>query len=394
MENPRSLLFPRRHTRASLVAVSALLAASGCRGGTDTLPDDDVAEVVLALLQAPADVRCIVVSIATSDVKTRPFEVTPGAATRFELTRLPVGRAVFTVNAFAESCAGLTASSAPTWSGGPLSVVLQAGGNAPIVVEMKRVGQVRVSVDFDPNGAPVCAPINAACLSGGDCCSGTCAIDATPGAVGHCQAPLPTTPSVSVTLTGGKSYLLYSFGEGPGCDPSGGSTYFRRVPSNTEVCISPSVGEVHAVALDRIEVCTAGGGCETCNDPSCLPASCFRQAPLATAGSPCAVPLRKLDTDVYWVLLRHIDVKNPPARPDGLPRFVYTTNTETIRIAPPASEAAFVMAGVANLPNNTSTDGDACGGLGLCGIVPLQAFTPIEGWGFSFTGSFYSSPLF
>src|SRR4051794_37843904 len=95
---------------SSTGALLALVLAAGCsRGGGE--PDADVAEVVLSLVQAPTDVACVAISISIGGeaLPVKRFGVNAGQSTSFVLPRLPVGLAVFSLEAFNVACAQVNA---------------------------------------------------------------------------------------------------------------------------------------------------------------------------------------------------------------------------------------------------------------------------------------------
>jgi hypothetical protein len=399
--------FDRAVVGKFMVCGMIAMASAACgRPPLDDAAGAGLAQVVLALDAAPADVSCVVITASTDHADRRAFSVTPGAATTFSLPRLPVGLVVFSVDAFAGACAGIGSASVATWLGGPISAVLHAGANGPIAIAMHRNGEVKVSVDFGDGGAgPVCAAEAAACVSDADCCMHRCAVDpAQASGVGICHAavsppPPPTGPSVDVEFVTGKSYLFYAIDGGPGCGAGSSSTYAVSVSGNSgPVCVSASAGDVVPVLVEQSSMCTPGQGCEPCNDDSCQPVSCFPPPPLAAAGEPCALTLKfppGRDGKADYLLLRRIDVKHPPARPDGLPRLIASqADTRTVTITPPDDQPfAVTRLGVPVVDDMMS--GDMCGGLGLCGIVPYQLFggSLFGSWFFS-GGNLFSSPLF
>jgi hypothetical protein len=377
-----------------LLAVA--LAGAGCSKGP--APSEDLAEVVLSLVQAPTDVSCIAITLTSTQPQKQMFNVTPGGATSFSISRLPVGPVVISVDAFPTACSAVTGSTPPTWTGGPVSVVLKGGANL-ITIQMKRVGQVTVSVDFDPAPVPMCAANSAACVANADCCSNRCVI-ASGDTIGQCQAamppPPPAGPSVQLNLVGGKNYLLYAIAGGPGCSTA--NTKSIIVPEFEGACVPPDVGDVIPVTVAGISVCQAGGGCQPCNNgDNCNLPSCFQQiesVPADPGVGPCGVTLPNVMSTIQYLLFRKIDVHNPPARPEGLPRLIHSTTTGTVTITPAAAHQTFVVAELGPPLFSADNGGDTCGGLGLCGIIPYSAVGGFGDWSF-FTGlSLYSSPLF
>jgi hypothetical protein len=388
-----------------LMAVAAGATNSACSrsplDGSEGEPG--LAQVVLALDAAPADVSCVVITAATDHADRRAFSVTPGAATTFSLPRLPVGLVVFSIDAFAGACAGLGSASVATWLGGPISAVLHAGANDPIAILMRRNSEVKVSVDFGTGAAPICAAAGAACVANADCCTNRCVVDpAQASGVGVCQAaamppPPPPGPSFNLAFRGDKSYLFFPADGGLGCGTD--STLSVEVIGDP-FCVSPSVGDVIPVPVDDMKVCNSISGCQPCQSDGCRPASCFAPAPPAPSGSPCAHVLNPLpgQDSTHYLLLRRIDVKAPPARPDGLPRFIAVNGMNVnVTITPPDTQDIAVAQMGQPTIDIPATGGEMCGGFSLCGIVPFQAFggSLFGNWFFNTGGSsLFSSPLF
>jgi hypothetical protein len=390
--------------RMSMFVALAMVVACGRAPLEDPGSDPGLAQVVLALDAAPADVSCVVITASTDHADRRTYPVTPGATTTFTLPRLPVGLVVFAVDGLAAACAALDATSVATWQGGPVSAVLHAGANEPIAIVMRRNGVVKVSLDFPGGPAPVCAAEGAACVNNGDCCMNRCVVDVAGGGIGLCQAasapPPPPGPSVDLAFAGDKSYLFYPVDGAPNCGSD--TTLSVQVSEEQQsVCVSPSVGDVIPVLVEQVSLCAAGGTCDACGDDSCRPASCFPPAPLAPAPGPCAHTLVAVPGQLVtrYLLLRRIDVHNPPARPDGLPRLFAASGTgATVTITPPESQPDFAVARLGRpLVSPGNTGGEMCGGLSLCGIVPFQGFggSLFGSWFFTALGTnLFSSPLF
>lgn len=226
MQTRTGCLLPLRAT--ALAVVTAAVAAASCgKVVRDDAGEDGLAEVVLALTAAPADVRCIVITATTDRADVRRFDVGAGASTSFVLKRLPVGVVVFTVDAYAAACSA-AAGTVPTWVGGPQTAGLTPGSNGTINIEMRRNGQLSVNVGFAPVPPLTCAPVGSACLIDSDCCAGGgCAIAPDPGSIGVCK-PVVKAPSVALALKGEHHYILYSDAGGAGCgDPSATTSWLH-----------------------------------------------------------------------------------------------------------------------------------------------------------------------
>jgi hypothetical protein len=386
--------------------VAAMASASSAACSRPPLEDADgagLAQVVLALDTAPADVSCVVITASTDHPDRRAFSVTPGAATTFSLPRLPVGVVVFSVDAFAEACAGIGSASVATWLGGPVSALLHAGANSPVAIAMHRNGDVKVSVDFGAGGAaPICAADGAACVANADCCTNRCVVDpAQASGVGKCttvSSPTPTGPSFAFTFEASKNYLFFPVDGVPGCGTDG--TVTLTVDANG-ACVSPTVGDVIPVPVEETRVCNTTNGCAPCTDDFCHPRSCFAPAPIAPAGGTCAFTLkaRPGEDQTTYLLLKRIDVHNPPARPDGFPRLIgLNTENAVVTITPPDDQYMAISRLGPPLGDAPQTPGgEMCGGFSLCGIIPYQAFggSLFGSWFFNTGGgNLFSSPLF
>jgi hypothetical protein len=384
-------------------ATNSACSRSPLEGGEG---ESDLAQVVLALDAAPADVGCVVITANTDHADRRAFSVTPGAATTFSLPRLPVGLVVFSVDAFAGACAGVGSTSVATWLGGPVSAVLHAGANAPIAIAMRRNGEVKVSVDFGAGGAaPVCAAEGAACVANADCCTNRCVVDpAQASGVGVCQMaappPPPPGPSFTFAFEAAKNYLFFPVDGAPGCGND--ATLSVTVSGTEEICIPASLGDVIPVPVGPVSVCSTATGCEPCTSDSCRPQSCFAAAPTAPAGGVCAFKLKVGPGEEFttYLLLRRIDVANPPPRPEGFPRVVgLSSHNADVTITPPDDQPiAVARLGTPLAKGSENPGGEMCGGFSLCGIVPYQAFggSLFGNWFFNAgpNGSLFSSPLF
>jgi hypothetical protein len=134
-----------------LGAVAASLTAAGC--GNEA-PSGDLGQISVAVAAAPAGVGCARVSVAGSTRTTvRTIDITPGVATSVTLSGLPTGMVSVTADAFAETCAALTATSTATWSSDPVSLTLTPGVAVPIQLVMRQNGRILLSIDWDTGGA-------------------------------------------------------------------------------------------------------------------------------------------------------------------------------------------------------------------------------------------------
>jgi streptogramin lyase len=140
--------------RAALAAC-ALAGLAGCGDGS-AHPTDDVGVVIADIQQAPANARCIVITVTGgATTVTRQFNIAPQTSSVFSLTGLPVGDDTFTANAFATACAQVTASSAPSWVSDPIVATVTADAPASVTFVMRPAdagGAAGVGVDFPTPG--------------------------------------------------------------------------------------------------------------------------------------------------------------------------------------------------------------------------------------------------
>src|SRR5262252_1195996 len=183
-----------RRTLFVFIGGLAFTAACGDEGRSD------VGTATLALVQVPSDVSCISVTVVGSRTVTRQSDVMPGAASTLTLGGLPVGSDTFTGSAFSSSCAMVTASSVPTWAGGPVTATVTAVSSTPVTLTLQRNGRASVSIDF--NDGTTCDATSCAtgCCAGGMCLPGNTA-SACGTAGGACQQCAASQSCSSGTCT-------------------------------------------------------------------------------------------------------------------------------------------------------------------------------------------------
>lgn len=97
----------------------AILSFVGC-GNNHDAADSDTGLVTLNIAQAPNDVRCLVVTAASSSrTVQRDVDVTPGQSVTAPLSGLPTGSVSLGAAAYAETCSAVTSNSIPTWLSDP-----------------------------------------------------------------------------------------------------------------------------------------------------------------------------------------------------------------------------------------------------------------------------------
>ena len=140
-----------RSTNRRLLAgtFTAALALTACQNLPGGQPDDQ-GTISLAVSAAPAGVACLrVTTTGTSRSVARTISVTPGVTVSTSLSGLPTGSVSVLAEAFAETCAAVSAMSVATWSSDPFTVTLAAGVAQPVQLTMRQNGRISVSVDWD-----------------------------------------------------------------------------------------------------------------------------------------------------------------------------------------------------------------------------------------------------
>jgi hypothetical protein len=147
---------------------------TGCDHNFEASHDDDpTGTVVLALSAVPEDVRCVRVDAAGPyRKKTATLEIKVGAALESTLAGFPLGRVVFTGEAFTRACEEVTASTNPDWVSEDVVASVVLGTLTRVTLNMQRNGRVGIGVNFP--GEPSCSAPGAACKSARECCAGTC----------------------------------------------------------------------------------------------------------------------------------------------------------------------------------------------------------------------------
>ena len=140
-----------RSTNRRLLAgtFTAALALTACQNLPGGQPDDQ-GTISLAVSAAPAGVACLrVTTTGTSRSVARTISVTPGVTVSTSLSGLPTGSVSVLAEAFAETCAAVSAMSVATLSSDPFTVTLAAGVAQPVQLTMRQNGRISVSVDWD-----------------------------------------------------------------------------------------------------------------------------------------------------------------------------------------------------------------------------------------------------
>jgi hypothetical protein len=388
----------------SRVALLALLAAGAWSCGRSpigTSLEHEPASVVLELKEAPADILCIVVTIAGSREEKRRLDVPADGPASFVLRRLPIGLVVFSAEAHPTACSNLSEAAEPTWSGGPVSAQLKAGPNGTILIQMFPAVRAGVTIRFDGGAGPTCAQAGYACATTADCCAGNSCVFGADPSVGRCQ-PIPAAegdagaapevtpdvgpeatpdagpPGVSALLTGNQYYVVYPAGGAVDCQRSAGMIYTATVAAgDPDRCIPNGLGALVPVPVRDLQVCTPGGSCAPCTAASCLPASCFQTLPPPSFLG-CGPTLRKptgAQPFVYLLFQDFADSRSRPPSREGLPMVLAPTETGmpgmgqgNVVIRPPLNYGPIV---IGNMLPEDGAGGESCDANSMCGVLPL-----------------------
>jgi hypothetical protein len=101
-------------TVLALLGVAAQASCAPSSGSPASGEDDGVLKI--ALTAAPADVKCLEISVEGTRAVTRRFDLTTGANPVFKMEGLPLGIAQIAAAAFPDSCGATTGASIPRWT--------------------------------------------------------------------------------------------------------------------------------------------------------------------------------------------------------------------------------------------------------------------------------------
>jgi hypothetical protein len=188
-------------------AVAAVLLAA-CSAPAQP---QDVGMAQIAIVQAPSNVSCIVITITTpTSTLTRPISVSNGASTLEMLKGLPLGTDTFTGAAYSVACSQVTASSVATFLSAPVTAVVVAGAPVSVTLNMQPPGGANVAVDFpcpagkadcdgnvsngcevtlatDKNNCGACGQACALAHATSVCTAGACAVSACSAGFANCD---------------------------------------------------------------------------------------------------------------------------------------------------------------------------------------------------------------
>jgi hypothetical protein len=146
MKTIHSLLHDTR--RLSLLALLALASSLGCSDGQPSATEE-TGEAMLSVGTIPEDVACIRVSVV-GELRSvvKDFAVIPGGSLAEPLSGLPVGKDVFSANAYSQACESVTKSTAPMWLSDEKTVNVAQGKSTSVTLALYKNGRARVSVEF------------------------------------------------------------------------------------------------------------------------------------------------------------------------------------------------------------------------------------------------------
>lgn len=134
---------------------------------------EDVGLIEFALETVPAEVGCLrVVGKGLHREKVVDVPVVPGAAVEHTLSGFPLGKVVFSAEAFAGACEGVTTRTSAVWVSDAIEASVIEGSKTKVTFIMQRNGRVEVAVNFPEE--PACTAAGLACKSLTECCSRSC----------------------------------------------------------------------------------------------------------------------------------------------------------------------------------------------------------------------------
>jgi hypothetical protein len=149
-ENP---IRPSFHSRPRPVGFLAallpalLLPVVGC--DDDKAQQTETGQAMLSVGTIPEGVACVRVTAAGEfrEVVT-DYDVTPGATLGEALSGLPVGKVLFSANAYSQDCGSATKSTVPMWLSDEKSVNITQGKSSSVTLTLYKNGRAKVTVEF------------------------------------------------------------------------------------------------------------------------------------------------------------------------------------------------------------------------------------------------------
>lgn len=147
---------------------------------------DDVGVASLELRDVPDSVRCIRIDVSAAQRSlSEEFGVTPGTEAVLTLRHLPVGDVTFIGEAFSVSCDAVEMSDSGDWSSAPVTVTIERGQTARVILLMKPNARAQVEVRFEEGPAMCMDPLVEPC---GNCGFRRGVCDSSTGEVVHWSA--------------------------------------------------------------------------------------------------------------------------------------------------------------------------------------------------------------
>jgi hypothetical protein len=110
---------------------------------------DDVSSVTFALTSVPAGVHCVRVdSVSGAKMQQQEIGVTPGHSATIMFSGLPPGPCTLSVEAFTQSCSGVSGPTLPAWVSDAVMANLSAGENTDVNFVLRPAAGVNGSLDF------------------------------------------------------------------------------------------------------------------------------------------------------------------------------------------------------------------------------------------------------
>lgn len=107
---------------------------------------------VTTTIKAPADVRCLVVTVAGERTVKRSFDVIPGQDAILTLKGLPLGNVIITEDAFESNCNAVTPELDTSWFSEPLHMTLTPGEALETSIVLRPNGRLVITSQFVTEG--------------------------------------------------------------------------------------------------------------------------------------------------------------------------------------------------------------------------------------------------
>jgi hypothetical protein len=144
-------LYPRRPRSvaglAAAVTAAMLAPLTGCDHGK---PDStETGTALLSVDDIPEDVACVRVTAAGEfRQEVADYVVVPGTNLSESLSGLPVGKVLFSANAYSQACESVTKSTTPMWLSDQKSVNITQGKSSSVTLTLYKNGRAKVTVEF------------------------------------------------------------------------------------------------------------------------------------------------------------------------------------------------------------------------------------------------------